>query len=97
AFPIERQFTDYDQTAAELETAPGVRFAVPFVEGQALASGQQESTGVTVRGISLTSIEKLKLLHDGATLGGWDGWDQSMGVAIGIRLAQKLGVNIGDP
>lgn len=97
AFPIERQFSDYDQTTAELEGVPGVRFAVPFVEGQALASGRTESTGVSVRGLSHESIRKLELLHNGAVLGGWDGWDASMGVAVGLRLAQKLGVSIGDP
>ena len=30
-------------------------------------------------------------------LGGWDQWDKGQGVAIGQRLAEKLGVTIGDP
>jgi lipoprotein-releasing system permease protein len=81
----------------KLETVDGVLLAVPYVEGQALASGQQESTGVSVRGIDEASIDKLTLLRDGAVLGGWDQWNGSMGVAIGQRLAEKLGVTIGDP
>jgi lipoprotein-releasing system permease protein len=97
AYPIDAKFTDYDATAVKLETVDGVLFAVPYVEGQALASGQQESTGVSVRGIEASSIEKLTLLRDGAALGGWDQWDESMGVAIGQRLADKLGLTIGDP
>jgi lipoprotein-releasing system permease protein len=98
AYPIERQFTDYNQTAAELETVDGVIYAVPYVEGQALASGlSSESTGVSVRGMEFASIEKLRLLYEGVTLGGWDQWDEGEGVAIGTRLAQKLGVSIGDP
>ncbi len=98
AYPIERQFTDYNQTAAELEIVDGVVHAVAYVEGQALASGlSTESTGVSVRGMDIANIEELELLHQGATLGGWDQWDQSEGVAIGTRLAQKLGVTIGDP
>lgn len=97
AYPIERQFTDYDQTVVELEKVDGVVHAIAYVEGQALASGQTESTGVSVRGVSLESIKKLDLLHKGATLGGWDAWDEGRGVAIGSRLAQKLGVTIGDP
>jgi ABC-type lipoprotein release transport system permease subunit len=32
-----------------------------------------------------------------ARLGGWDAWDEGQGVAIGARLAQRLGVTIGDP
>ena len=96
AYPIDAKFTDYDQTAMKLETVNGVLYAIPYVEGQALASGQQESTGVTVRGISAASIDKLKLLKQGAVLGGWDQWDKSRGLAIGQRLAEKLGVTIGD-
>jgi lipoprotein-releasing system permease protein len=97
AYPIDAKFTDYDETALKLETVNGVVMAIPYVEGQALASGQQESTGVSVRGIEGASINKLTLLKNGAVLGGWDQWDQSMGVAIGQRLAEKLGLTIGDP
>ncbi len=97
AYPIERQFTDYAETVKELEQVNGVRFAIAFVEGQALASGQTESTGVSVRGIDLADIKKLDLLYKGAALGGWEGWDESQGVAIGRRLADKLGVTVGDP
>jgi lipoprotein-releasing system permease protein len=97
AYPIDAKFTDYDQTAMKLEKVNGVLYAIPYVEGQALASGQQDSSGVSVRGISAASIDKLKLLKNGAVLGGWDQWDQGQGVAIGQRLAEKLGVSIGDP
>jgi lipoprotein-releasing system permease protein len=96
AYPIDQKFTDYDETAMKLEKVNGVLFAIPYVEGQALASGQQDSTGVSVRGISAASIDKLKLLKNGAVLGGWDQWDTSNGVAIGQRLAEKLGLSIGD-
>ena len=97
AYPIDAKFTDYDDTALKLEKVNGVLYAIPYVEGQALASGQQESTGVSVRGISAASVDKLTLLKKGAVLGGWDQWDKGQGVAIGQRLAEKLGVTIGDP
>ncbi len=97
AYPIDSKFSDYDETAMKIEKVDGVLYAIPYVEGQALASGQQESAGVSVRGISAASIDKLKLLKKGAVLGGWDQWDKSNGVAIGQRLAEKLGLTIGDP
>ena len=98
AYPIEARFTDYEDAVKDLERVSGVVAAIPYVEGQALASGpRSDSTGVIVRGSTLQSIEKLTLLHDGAVLGQWDGWDTGNGVAIGKRLAEKLGVNIGDP
>jgi len=96
AYPIDSKFTDYDATAMKLEKVNGVLFAIPYVEGQALASGQSDSTGVSVRGMDLDSIKELPLLFTSAQQGGWEGWDQSKGVAIGYRLAQKLGVNLGD-
>ncbi len=97
AYPIEARFTDYDQSAYEIQNVDGVVSAIPFVEGQALASGvRADATGVILRGMSLGSIEQLRLLHEGAILGHWDGWDESNGVAIGRRLAERLKVNIGD-
>lgn len=95
-FPIERQFTDYDEVVRQFETVDGVVAAIAFVEGEALVSSANASTGVSVRGISEQSLAKLPLLQNGASLGGWDSWDGSGGAAIGVRLAQKLGVSIGD-
>jgi lipoprotein-releasing system permease protein len=98
AYPIESRFSDYDQAAAEIARAPGVTAAIPYVEGQALASGpRSDATGVIVRGVSLASLEQLALLHDNAVLGQWNEWAGAGGAAIGRRLAEKLKVNIGDP
>jgi lipoprotein-releasing system permease protein len=45
-YPIERQFTDYDDVAVQIEQVEGVEHAVAFVDGQALATGlSNESTG----------------------------------------------------
>ncbi|WP_354066421.1 ABC transporter permease [Devosia sp. 2618] len=96
AYPIEREFTDYQETIAAMQKIDGVDFAVYFVEGQVLASGRGSSTGVTVRGMDEENIKKLKLLYNAANQGGWDQWDDSRGIAIGYRLAQTLGVSLGD-
>jgi lipoprotein-releasing system permease protein len=96
AYPIEREFTDYKETIAALEQIDGVKFAVYFVEGQVLASGKGNSTGASVRGMDEANIKKLDLLYKAAEQGGWDNWDTSNGVAIGYRLAQTLGVSLGD-
>ncbi|QQR40703.1 ABC transporter permease [Devosia rhizoryzae] len=95
-FPIESQFTDYKETVTALEGVDGVDFAVYFVEGQVLATGQGQSTGVTVRGMDEENLKKLSLLYNATEQGGFDQWDESRGVAIGYRLAQTLGVNLGD-
>ena len=96
AYPVDSGFEDYEQTAIKLETIEGVVHAFAFVEGQALVSSKSQSTGVSVRGVTLESINKLPMLANGVELGSWDNWDQSNGAAIGYRLAQKLGVTLGD-
>ena len=90
-------FTDYEDVVRRLEGVPGVTYAIAYVEGQALASGNSDSTGVVVRGIDEASIEKLQMLHLSAALGGWDQWDVGQGIAIGSRLADRLGVSLTDP
>lgn len=96
AYPIEREFTDYKDAVASIEQIEGVDFAVYFVEGQVLASGQGSSTGASVRGMDEENLKKLDLLYGAAIQGGWDQWDTGRGIAIGHRLAQTLGVSLGD-
>lgn len=96
AYPIEREFTDYKETIASLENIAGVDFAVYFVEGQVLAAGQGSSTGATVRGMDAENLAKLSLLEQSVEQGGFDQWDENSGIAIGYRLAQNLGVSLGD-
>lgn len=97
AFPVDERFTDYEDVKVRLETVDGVVSAVAFVEGHALASGPFNSAGINVRGMTIDDIAKLPLLYNSTTLGGWEDWDETEGVAIGTRLAQNLGVTIGDP
>jgi lipoprotein-releasing system permease protein len=98
AYPIEARFSDFEQSADEIGRIEGVTAAIPYVEGQALASGpRSESTGIIARGVSEASIGKLRLLRDGAIAGSWTAWDMGEGVAIGKRLATRLGVGLGDP
>ncbi len=95
-FPIESEFTDYEDLMVRIENVDGVVTAVAFAEGQALATGKGESVGVRVRGMDFATISKLPFLSKATHFGDWDQWDQSNGVAIGIHLAQQLGVTVGD-
>ncbi len=96
AYPVDSKFSDYEEIALRLENVNGVTKAFAFVEGQALASSKSRSTGVSVRGMDFSSIEKLPMLKNGIEQGDWTGWDNSEGAAIGYRLAMKLGVVRGD-
>lgn len=96
AFPIDESFTDYEDVKVRLTEVDGVISTIAFVEGQALASGQYNSAGVAVRGMTLEDIQKLPLLYNSAVLGGWEDWDDLDGVAIGMRMANQLGLSLGD-
>jgi lipoprotein-releasing system permease protein len=96
--PVESDLTDYDEVAKRIAQVPGVKAAIPIIEGQALASGPSTgSSGVLVRGIrgpDLLAMEKISgSVEDG---GGLLDFDNSGGVAIGTRLAQSLGLLVGD-
>jgi lipoprotein-releasing system permease protein len=97
----------FDDLTKRLKTVPGVTNAIPFVEGQALASSTRRSVGVLVRGIresdfaSLKSINNARLMtavadpgtpDDKPTL---DGFDKSGGIAIGRRLAEGNLLGLG--
>ncbi len=91
------QFTDYDEVTKRLSAVPGVKIAFPFIEGQALASGPAGAVGALVRGIERRDLDKMELVSKNIKLGNLDDFEAGKGVAIGTRLAQNLGVGIGDP
>ena len=93
---IDMPLTDYDSVAARIEGVEGVRAAMPFVEGQVLASGPAGAFGTLVRGVSAADLAGLPLVAGTLRQGSFDGFDEGAGIAIGTRLASNLGVSVGD-
>ena len=94
--PMDTKLTDYAAVARRVAAVPGVKAAIPLVEGQALASGVNTSSGVLVRGIRQEDLPKVPGIYNNVRLGTLKNFDQSHGVAIGTRLASQLGLSIGD-
>ncbi|MBN9039020.1 MAG: lipoprotein-releasing ABC transporter permease subunit [Rhizobiales bacterium] len=95
--PMDRPFDDYDAVAARIDKLDSVRYAIPLVEGQVLASGRVGAgTGALVRGIREQDLKKVDLVAKDLRQGTLDGFDQSGGVAIGTRMAENLGISLGD-
>lgn len=90
-------FKDYLPVVKRLEAISGVKFAVPFVEGQALVSGPNSASGALVRGMRQEDIDRIPLIASTVRAGTLDNFDQSKGVAMGTRLALSLGVSVGSP
>ena len=89
-------FEDYANVAAKLEAVPGVKHAIPLIEGQVMVSSPAQALGGLVRGMTEQGIKSLPLVGDNIVAGTIAGFDNQRGIAIGTRLAQALGVNRGD-
>ncbi|MGX5737055.1 lipoprotein-releasing ABC transporter permease subunit [Bosea thiooxidans] len=96
ATPIDRPLDDYDSVSQRLAKIPGVKLAIPLVEGQALASSQSGNNGVLVRGVREADIKAIPFIGGNIRSGTLEGFDAQPGVAIGRRLANALGIQVGD-
>ena len=94
--PLESPLTDWDAVADRVAKLNGVRLAAPIVEGQALASSPFNASGVLVRGVRASDLEKLTSVARNIKQGTLEGFDQSQGVAVGSRLAEQLSLRAGD-
>src|ERR671921_1751774 len=94
--PIDSMLRDYADVAARVATVPGVRRAIPMVEGQAFASSQYNGSGVLVRGVREEDIKRIDSIAGNLRQGTIEGFDSSGGIAIGRRLAESLSLQVGD-
>ena len=94
--PIESPLTDWKDVAERISQVPGIRLAVPVVDGPALASSAHNASGVLVRGIRADDLNKLASIADNIQQGSLDTFEQGQGVAIGRRLADQLSLRAGD-
>jgi len=89
-------FTDYDEVAGRIREVPGVKFALPLVEGQVMVSTPSTSSGALVRGLREGDLKQLTAVSKNVRFGTLDGFDKKPGVALGSRLANELNVRVGD-
>ena len=72
-------FTDYDKVADRVRAVPGVKFALPLVEGQVMISTPSNSSGALVRGLREADLKQLKAISDNIRFGTLDGFDKAPG------------------
>ncbi|MBN9006524.1 MAG: lipoprotein-releasing ABC transporter permease subunit [Rhizobiales bacterium] len=94
--PLESPLTDWKDVADRVSQVPGIRLAVPVVDGQALASSAFNASGVLVRGIRAHDLDNLTSIAKNIKQGSIEGFDDQHGVAIGRRLADQLSLHAGD-
>jgi lipoprotein-releasing system permease protein len=94
--PIDTPMTDYRDVADELKQVPGVTFAFPMIENAAGVSSPQQQTGALVRGVAEADLKRLPGVEGNVRQGTLDHFDSEPGLAIGEKLAENLGVQVGD-
>jgi len=94
---MDRPLEDYEPITDRINALDGIRYAIPLVEGQVFASGRiGAGTGALVRGIRAEDLEKISLVSGNIQQGDMVGFVAGEGVAVGTRMADSLGLAVGD-
>ncbi|CAH2403225.1 lipoprotein-releasing ABC transporter permease subunit [Mesorhizobium ventifaucium] len=95
--PLDMPLEDYAQVAGRINGVPGVQYAIPLIDGQVLAQGNiGGGSGALVRGIRGEDLGKISIVANNIKQGSIAGFDTGEGVAIGSRMADNLGLVLGD-
>ena len=95
--PIDTPLEDYAQVAGRINGVAGVKYAIPLIDGQVLAQGSVGGgAGALVRGIRGEDLSKISIVAGNIKQGTIANFDASEGVAIGSRMAENLGLVLGD-
>jgi lipoprotein-releasing system permease protein len=86
--------TDFDAAAAKVRQVPGVVSATPLIEAQVMATTEAGASGALVRGIRPDDIRSRKLIAEHIAAGSLAEFGED-GIAVGSRLARRLGVGVG--
>lgn len=86
--------TNYEDLTQRVKRVSGVTNVFPLIETQALLTARGVSTGVVVRGMTSQDFAAKPTLSNALVEG--DALLQNGRVAIGIKLAERLNLGIGD-
>ena len=87
---------DFEAMTNEVKKLPGITGANPIVENQAMATAHGNATGVLVHGMRASDLDARKTISDNLVMGHLRLFDRSNAAIIGKRLAEKLGLVLGD-
>jgi lipoprotein-releasing system permease protein len=87
---------DFEHVAQEIRGVPGVISASPLVEGQVFATARGGAGGALVRGMRAEDLKARALVSSHIVRGSLDDFQGDDAAVIGLRMAQKFGISIGD-
>lgn len=85
----------FDPLAEAIRQLPGVTRVIPTVEGQVMATSQGGAAGAIVRGVRPDDLLGREIIRKGLS-GPFEEFRDGESVLIGYRLAEKLGLGVGD-
>lgn len=85
----------FDPLAEAIRKLPGVTRAIPTVEGQVMATSPGAAAGAIVRGVRPDDLLGRDIIRKGLS-GSVEEFQAGESVLIGYRLAEKLGLGVGD-
>lgn len=91
-----RGIPNYNDIAKEIAAIEGVTLAMPKVEGQIMASHKGAATGAMVAAYHNEDLKQKQLLRQRIVEGDMSAFERGEGVVIGQRMAEKMGLKLGD-
>ena len=88
--------TGFDDLAARIREIPGVVKVTPTIDGQVMVSAAGNASGAMVRGVRPEDLAARDVVADGIRSGNLKDFQGDDAVVLGSRLAEKLGVGVGD-
>ena len=86
----------FDNIATKISSMGKVISVTPMIEGQVMVTARGIAQGAVVRALRKSDLEKRNILSGNLKHGSIVSFGTEDGLVIGHRLAQKLGVSIGD-
>ena len=95
-FASSEPIKGYDDLATRLAAVEGVVTATPQVHGQVMVTAGGAATGAIVRAMRREDVAARPILADNIIRGSLADYATDDGILLGYRLAQQLGVRVGD-
>ncbi|MCP5372866.1 MAG: lipoprotein-releasing ABC transporter permease subunit [Hyphomicrobiales bacterium] len=95
-YGMQQTLADYDAVAEKVRGAPGVISVTPIIEGQVMTTAHGVASGALVRGVRPADLALRPMVADNIQRGSLRDFHGDGVVVLGQRLADKLGVFVGD-
>lgn len=92
----EGRLQDAPEILDQLSNLPEVQSAITMVRGQVMLSARGGTGAAEIRGMSLADFQSISAVQNGLFGSSLDGFGGDQGVVIGYRMANRMGLAIGD-